>query len=86
MLANYVNRFSCKAAVSVMYFSAHTVTNFVELGNSGYQIYLALKCKSKNLKFKKLFGQLSEKLNKSMMVATVIIVGREKKTNRIIFH
>jgi len=61
-----------------MYLSAHTVPNFAELGNSGYQIYLALKCKSKNFKFKKLFGQFSEKVNKSMMVATVVIVGREK--------
>lgn len=32
----------CKAAVGVMYFSAHTDMNFAELGNSGYHIYLAL--------------------------------------------
>lgn len=51
----------CKAAVSVMYFLAHMVLNFAELENSGYQIYLALKCKSKNFKLKKLFWQFSEK-------------------------
>lgn len=51
----------CKVAVSVMYFLAHMVMNFAKLGNSGYQIYLALKCKSKNFKLKKLFQQFSEK-------------------------
>lgn len=73
----------CKAAVSVTCFLAHTVTDFAELGNSGYQIYLALKCKFKNLK--KLFWQFSEKVNKSMTVATIKTVGREKNQT-IIFY